>query len=203
MKLLNEEKLNKMAEFINRYIMEHNGASPRFKEILDYMDMTNSVGYRYLMTLKERGIISYKGKGTLSVKGQDEMRVAFTRTPILGAIPCGSEEDEEEFIEGYVAIPSDWVKGESFLLRASGDSMVDIGIESGDLVLIKRASAAPSGKVVVCLTEKGSTLKRYYKENGRVRLHAENSTYEGERRDFYPAQLTIQGIAVKVIKDIL
>ena len=154
MKLLNEEKLNKMAEFINRYIMEHNGASPRFKEILDYMDMTNSVGYRYLMTLKERGIISYKGKGTLSVKGQDEMRVAFTRTPILGAIPCGSEEDEEEFIEGYVAIPSDWVKGESFLLRASGDSMVDIGIESGDLVLIKRASAAPSGKVVVCLTEK-------------------------------------------------
>ncbi|MBQ8393317.1 MAG: repressor LexA [Clostridia bacterium] len=203
MKLLNEEKLNKMAEFINRYIVEHNGASPKFKEILDYMDMTNSVGYRYLMTLKERGRISYSGKGTLSVKGQDEMRVAFTRTPILGAIPCGSEEDEEEYVEGYVAIPSDWVKGESFLLRASGDSMVDIGIESGDLVLIKKTNTAPSGKVVVCLTEKGSTLKRYYKENGRVRLHAENETYEGERRDFYPERLTIQGIAVKVIKDII
>ena len=203
MNLLNEEKLNKMAEFINRYIVEHNGASPKFKEILDYMDMTNSVGYRYLMTLKERGRISYSGKGTLSVKGQDEMRVAFTRTPILGAIPCGSEEDEEEYVEGYVAIPSDWVKGESFLLRASGDSMVDIGIESGDLVLIKKTNTAPSGKVVVCLTEKGSTLKRYYKENGRVRLHAENETYEGERWDFYPERLTIQGIAVKVIKDII
>jgi repressor LexA len=203
MKLLNEEKLHKMAEFINKYIVEHNGESPKFKDILEYMDMTNSVGYRYLMTLKERGVISYKGKGTLSVKGQDDMKVSFTRTPILGAIPCGSEEDEEEYIEGYVAIPDDWVKGESYLLRASGDSMIDIGIESGDLVLIKKTNIAPSGKVVVCLTEKGSTLKRYFKENGRVRLHAENSTYPDERRDFYPAQLTIQGIAVKVIKDVL
>ncbi len=203
MKLLNEEKLNKMAEFINRYIVEHNGDSPKFKDILSYMDMTNSVGYRYLMTLKERGVISYKGKGTLSVKGQDEMKVTFTRAPILGAIPCGSEEDEEEYVEGYVAIPGDWVKGECYLLRASGDSMVDVGIESGDLVLIKKTSQAPSGKIVVCLTEKGSTLKRYYKENGRVRLHAENSTYEGERRDFYPSQLTIQGVAIKVIKDLL
>jgi repressor LexA len=70
-------------------------------------------------------------------------------------------------------------------------------------VLIKKTNVAPSGKVVVCLTEKGSTLKRYFKENGRVRLHAENSTYPDERRDFYPAQLTIQGIAVKVIKDVL
>lgn len=203
MKLLNEEKLNKMAEFINKYIVEHNGESPRFKDILTYMDMTNSVGYRYLMTLKERGIISYRGKGTLSVKGQDEMKVSFSRVPVLGAIPCGSEEDEEEYVEGYVAVPDEWCKGECYLLRASGDSMVDIGIESGDLVLIKKTNTAPSGKVVVCLTEKGSTLKRYFKENGRVRLHAENSTYEGERRDFYPKQLTIQGIAIKVIKDIL
>ena len=105
MKLLNEEKLSKMAEFINRYISEHNGASPKFKEILEYMEMTNSVGYRYLMVLKERGVITYKGKGTLSVHGQDEMKVAFTRVPILGAIPCGSEEDEEEYTEGFVAIP--------------------------------------------------------------------------------------------------
>ncbi len=203
MKLLNEEKLSKMADFINRYIMEHNGASPRFKEILEYMDMTNSVGYRYLMVLKERGVISYKGKGTLSVKGQEDMKVAFTRVPILGAIPCGSEEDEEEYTEGFVAIPEEWAKGECFLLRASGDSMVDIGIDSGDLVLIKKTSTAPSGKVVVCLTENGSTLKRYFKENGKVRLHAENATFPDERRDFYPKQLTIQGVAIKVIKDIL
>ena len=53
MKLLNEEKLHKMAEFINKYIVEHNGESPKFKDILTYMDMTNSVGYRYLITLKE------------------------------------------------------------------------------------------------------------------------------------------------------
>ena len=203
MKLLNEEKLNKMADYINRYILTHNGASPKFKDILEYMEMTNSVGYRYLMVLKERGVITYKGKGTLAVQGQEEMKVAFARVPILGAIPCGSEEDEEEYTEGFVAIPEEWAKGECFLLRASGDSMIDIGIDSGDLVLIRKTNTAPSGKVVVCLTEKGSTLKRYYKENGRVRLHAENADFPDDRRDFYPKQLTIQGVAIKVIKDLL
>ena len=61
MKKMNEEKLAKMAEYIKDYIEKY-GDSPKFSQILEYMDMSNSVGYRYLMTLRDRGIIVYSGK---------------------------------------------------------------------------------------------------------------------------------------------
>ena len=70
MKRISEEKLERMADFIKSYIAENNGRSPKFREILEYMDMTNSVGYRYLMILRDRGIVEYSGKDTLSIKGQ-------------------------------------------------------------------------------------------------------------------------------------
>ena len=77
MKRMNEEKLNKMAEFIHRYVRENNGESPKFKDILECMEMSNSVGYRYLTTLRDRGIITYSGKDTLAIKGQESMKAAF------------------------------------------------------------------------------------------------------------------------------
>ena len=203
MKRMNEEKLNQMAEFIHRYISENNGESPKFKYILEYMQMNNSVGYRYLTTLRDRGIINYNGKETLSVKGQDAMKVAFRRLVICGSIPCGYPYDYRQDIQGYVAIPEEWVDGDCYLLRASGDSMIDIGIDKGDLVLIKCAKDACDGQVVAVLTDEGTTLKRFMKpENGRPWLLAENKSYSKEHRELKPSKIEIQGVALKVIKDI-
>ena len=203
MKRMNEEKLNQMAEFIHRYVREHNGESPKFQEILDHMEMSKSVGYRYLTTLRDRGVVMYNGKETLAVEGQEAMKVAFRRVMICGAIPCGSPEDYRQEIQGYVAIPEDWVDGECYLLRASGDSMIGIGIDDGDLVLIKRAQEAHDGQVVAVLTEDGTTLKRLMRrDGGRPWLLAENKSYPKERRELKPDWMEIQGIALKVIKDI-
>lgn len=80
--------------------------------------------------------------------------------------------------------------------------MIDIGIEKDDLILVKKTSSAENGAVVVALTEEGNTLKRLFWEEGRPRLHAENKKYKSIRRDIYPETLIIQGIALKVIKDI-
>ena len=203
MKRMNEEKLNKMAEFIHRYVRENNGESPKFKDILEYMEMSNSVGYRYLTTLRDRGIITYNGKDTLAIKGQESMKAAFRRLAIVGSIVCGSPEDNRQEIQGYVAIPNEWIDGDCYLLRTSGDSMIDIGIDDGDLVLIKRATEARNGQVVAMLTDEGTTLKRLMrKENGRPWLLAENKSYPKERRELKPSKIEIQGIALKVIKDI-
>ena len=81
-------------------------------------------------------------------------------------------------------------------LHASAD------LHKGDLILVKKAQTAKDGEVVVALTEDGNTLKRLFWEDGKPRLHAENRTYTGAKLDFYPKELTIQGIALKVIKDI-
>ena len=80
--------------------------------------------------------------------------------------------------------------------------MIDIGIEKDDLILVKKTCTAENGEVVVALTEDGNTLKRLFWENGRPRLHAENRRYSPKRKDIYPSELTIQGIALKVIKSI-
>ena len=144
----------------------------------------------------------YNGKETLAVEGQEAMKVPFRRLPIVGTIVCGSPEDNRQEIQGYVAISEDWVDGECYLLRASGDSMVDIGIDDGDLVLIKQATEAFDGQVVAVLTD-GTTLKRLMRcENGRPWLLAENKTYPKEKRELAPDLMEIQGIALKVIKDI-
>ncbi len=129
MKVLDENKLQMMADYINGYIKKHNGDSPKFGDILAYMDMSKSVGYRYLTRLNERGIVEYSGKGTLSIIGQEQMKSYFRRIPILGMVICGTPEEQEQYTDGYLAIPEEWIDGDCFLLRAYGDSMVDIGIE--------------------------------------------------------------------------
>ena len=96
MKIMNEEKLREMERFIREYIRENNGDSPKFSQILAHMGMNKSVGYRYLTTLRDRGVINYKGRETLSVKGQADMKSNSKRTAVFGFIPCGSPEDYED-----------------------------------------------------------------------------------------------------------
>ena len=130
------------------------------------------------------------------------MKCGFRRIPRVGRIVCGTPDEQEGHITGYLAVSEKWIDGECFILEAYGDSMVDIGVKEGDLILVKKTETANSGDVVVALTENGNTLKRLFWENGRPRLHAENKTYDEKQMDLYPKELTIQGIALKVIKDI-
>lgn len=107
--------------------------------------------------------------------------------PISGAVPSGEPQTEEELNDCFIEFPTSMLgKGEYFVLLADGDSMIDIGIDKGDLVLVKKTETANDGDVVVALTEDGNTLKRLFGENGKPRLHAENRTYTGRMLDFYP-----------------
>lgn len=202
MRTMQEEKLRRLKEFLERYVAEHNGVSPTLGEISAYMGMVKSTAYRHVLELERRGEITYAGKNTLELRGQKAMRVAFRRVPVIGEIVCGAPDEQEEKIEGYLAVPEEWAEGACFLLRAYGDSMRDVGIDEGDLVLVRRAETAQNGQIAVALTETGTTLKRIFFEKGRPRLHAENAAYPPEKRDFFPEKLSVQGIALKVIKDI-
>jgi len=200
--MMNQEKTERLVAFIKQYTRDNNGASPSLFDIMKYMDMPKSTAYRYVLELEKQGLASYSGKRTLETELQRKMRCDCKRVPIVGQIVCGTPDEQEEYVSGYLAIPAEWAHGECFLLRAYGDSMVDIGIEKDDLVLVKRADTAENGQVVVALTEDGNTLKRLFWENGRPRLHAENKSYKPKYRDMYPEALTIQGVVLKVIKDI-
>lgn len=91
-------------------------------------------------------------------------------------------------------------RGQFFILRASGDSMIGVGINDGDLVLIRQQDSACEGQIVIALMDDEATLKRYYPEpeKNRVRLHPENEKLE----DIFVKDCIIQGVAVRVIKDL-
>ncbi len=203
MRVMSEEKLQKLAEFIKQYARDNNGESPSLADIMEYMGMVKSTAYRHILELEKRGVISYSGKNTLETPLQKKMHVMSRRIPVVGMIVCGTPDEQEEHISRYLAVPEEWLDGECFLLEAYGDSMADIGVHAGDLVLVKKTNVATDGQVVVALTEEGNTLKRLHYENGNPVLYAENSSYTEKQRVIHPKELTIQGVALKVIKDIV
>lgn len=199
MKRLNETKLTEMLHFIRQFIQEHNGIAPSFSKILEAMDMNESVGYRYLKTLKERGDILYSGKGTLRLPDWRPSESASCRVPVLGSIPCGFPDEHTEEIEEYLPLPATWAQAPCFLLRAEGDSMIGANIENGDLVLIVKQDTAKEGDIVVALVNQTeSTLKRLRYREGKPWLHPENPRYP----DIECHSLAIQGVAKKVIKNL-
>jgi len=132
------------------------------------------------------------------------MKTAYVSAPLVGSIQCGSPEEEQEYVEEYVSLPvSMFGKGEFYILRAKGDSMVDAGIEEDDLLVIERNCPADVGDIVVALDANGqNTLKRYTgydEEKGCYLL-----SYENEER--YPGKVirvksfTVQGVARHVLK---
>ena len=122
-------------------------------------------------------------------------------TPILGKVSCGVPKFAEENIEEYVRLPvALFGRGQFFILRANGDSMIEADINDGDLVLIRQQNYADEGQIVVALMDDEATLKRYYPEpeNQRIRLHPENCQMD----DIFVSDCIIQGVAVKVLKDL-
>ena len=191
-------KLREIERFVCNF-SERNGYSPSLPEIADGVGVSKATAYRYVARLCEEGIFSQAG--SRSVTAAKDRRETFCRVPLLGQIACGIPKYAEENIEEYIPLPvSLFGPDECFLLRAYGDSMIGAGIEDGDLVLIRRQNAAEAGQIVVALTENEATLKRYYPEPARhrVRLHPENP----DMTDIVVARCDVQGVAIKVLKDL-
>lgn len=187
-----------LIRFIDDYI-DNSGRSPSTQEIASGTGLSPATVSRYLSRMREDGIIDYSGHRNIVTK-----RNSATETnavPVLGSVSCGIPKFAEENIEEYVKLPvSLFGKGDFFLLRASGNSMIDAGIDSGDLVLVRRQDYAAPGQIVVALMEEEATLKRYYPEpqNGYIRLHPENK----DMVDIIVDRCLIQGVAVHVIKEL-
>ena len=199
MRSKNKEYFQLIESFIDSYTDEY-GCSPTNQEMADGTGLSTATISRYLSYMREHGMLDYQGHRNIRTKMQEKKSSSSVQVPILGNVSCGVPKFAEENIDEYVRLPvSIFGKGDYFLLRADGDSMIDAGIDTDDLVLIRQQNTAEPGQIVVALMEDEATLKRYYPEKHRIRLHPENPRLE----DIYVDSCVIQGIAVKVIKDIL
>jgi repressor LexA len=197
----NPEYYKTLLSFIDSYQQAH-GVSPTNRIIAAETGVSNATVSRYLQDLRREGKIEYKGHKGIVTRKMKQTKASTELVPLLGSIACGIPKYADGNIEEYIPLPvSLFGKGDFFLLHANGDSMIDAGINNGDLVLIKKQNTAEPGQVVVALMDDEATLKRFYPEpkKKRIRLHPENK----KMKDIYVDSCIIQGIAVKVLKDII
>jgi len=179
---------------------EENGRSPSVRQIAKEVGCSYSTVSRYIKEMVERGIIA-RSSGEYETEVISKMNIDTVPVAVVGSVSFGPLTFAEENIEEYIKLPTSLLgQGKFFILHASGQSMIGAGIEDGDLVVVRQQPTAEPGQIVVALVEDEVTLKRFYPdpENGCVRLHPENKRL----KDIIVDDCQIQGVAVKVLKDL-
>lgn len=191
--------MRRICSFIDEFYTE-TGSSPSTTKIAAAVSVSRGTAYRYLISMDEQGMISYDG-GEIITQKIACLRSTQIAEVYTGSIPCGTPESVEATIDDYVSLPTSiFGSGEMYVLRTRGDSMIDAGIEDGDLVVVKKQNSAQIGDIVVALHNNENTLKTLWfnKETKRYILHPENKSME----DIEVDNLMIQGVAKYIIKSL-
>jgi len=192
------KRQKEILDFIRTYRTDH-GISPTQREIRERFELSSfGTVQKHLKRLEEKGALSRDWNRSRGISPREEPP-ASRGIPLLGLVAAGRPIEpfpQEESIE----VPATLLgKGDHFVLRVRGESMVDDGILDGDYVVVARRDRAETGQTVVALVRGEATLKRYYPEGSRVRLQPANATMKPllvEGRD-----LTIQGVVTGLIRD--
>ncbi|MFY0311054.1 transcriptional repressor LexA [Leisingera sp. D0M16] len=142
-----------------------------------------------------------QGNARAAAAAADPMRHAAVELPVMGRIAAGVPIEAISQVSHQVAVPGGMISpnGQHFALEVKGDSMIEAGINDGDIVVIRETEAADNGDIVVALVEgQEATLKYYHRQGGMIALEAANPVYETRR---YPEdQVQVQGRLVGLIR---
>jgi repressor LexA len=196
-------------DFLVEYVDRH-GYPPTVREIGERVGLASpSTVHAHLANLERAGFLRRDPTKprALELTGLSRRQSASaapepSALPLLGEIAAGGPLLAEEQIEDYVALPEQLVgRGANFLLRVKGDSMIDAGILDGDVVAVRKTETASNGDIVVALagddeTADEATVKRFFRESGRIRLQPENAALE----PIYAKNVQILGKVVGVFR---
>ena len=191
--------MKEICEYAEQYYLQ-NGQSPSTTKIAEAVGVSRGTAYKYLVAMNDNGMIEYDGQD-IQTPVTKKLNKDTSQTAIVGSVPCGSPQYEEENIEEYISLPTAiFGKGDFFILRTSGQSMIEAGIDDGDLVVVKKQVEAKEGDIVVVLVDNQNTLKRYFRddENKKIILHPENK----KMKDIIVDECCIQGVACHIIKEL-
>jgi repressor LexA len=172
--------------FLVSYVDAH-GYPPTVREIGEAVGLASpSTVHAHLANLERAGLLKRDPTKprALELVGRERSEASpatVERLPLVGQIAAGGPLLAEENIEEHVGVP-ETLRGD-FLLRVKGDSMINAGILDGDIVVVQRSQDARNGEIVVALagddeSADEATVKRFFRENGRVRLQPENDALE-------------------------
>lgn len=191
------EREMKILEFMKEWI-DNNDYPPTVRDICSALNIkSTSTVHKALGSLEQQGYIRKDPvkKRAIKIIDKDEQaavkekkvnesseRVDIVDVPVIGRIAAGEPILAEQNIEDSFPIPARYLgHGNNFMLRVKGDSMINAGIFNGDFLLIEECNTAHNGEIVAAMVEGaeyGATVKKFYKENGHIRLQPENDEYE-------------------------
>lgn len=184
------EKLTQRQNFILQIIKEliaKNGYPPTVREIGEKADLHSPATIHFHLTkLEEKGYIK-KGNSknrTIEVLVPNEFierKEDVVEVPLLGKVTAGSPIEAIEMPNEFFALPANLIpaKKDVFTLTVSGESMINVGIYDGDILVVERENTAHNGETVVAMNDNNEvTVKTFYKEKGYFRLQPENDTMD-------------------------
>lgn len=176
-------KQQQILDYMKQQILEK-GYPPAVREICKAVDLksTSSV-HSHLETLEKNGYIRRDPTKPRAIEILDDQfnltRRELVNVPIVGTVTAGQPILATESIEDYFPVMPSFVGNkQTFMLHVKGDSMINAGIFDRDLILVEQNSVARNGEIIVALIDDSVTVKRFYKEDGHIRLQPENDALE-------------------------
>lgn len=191
-----EEREQKILAFMREEIRAK-GYPPTVREICSALGIkSTSTAHKAIDNLVKKGFLKKdpaKPRALMLVPQQDEAedgvesaassaareRTDIIDVPVIGRVAAGTPITAEQNIEGTFPVPAQYVRGNCYMLQVRGESMINIGIMDGDLVLVEQQNTADNGDIVVAMIdgfESEATVKTFYRENGHIRLQPENDS---------------------------
>jgi repressor LexA len=204
-----DELTERQAEMLRlvRELTEVSGFPPTRAEIAQRMGFRSvNAAEQHLRALEKKGAIEISSGASRGIRVRDGRPAArlgrLLELPVVGRVAAGSPILAEEHLQGrYQVDPNLFTPRADFLLRVRGLSMRDAGILEGDLLAVHKTTEARSGQIVVARLADEVTVKRYRRRGHTVELEAENPDFKAIEVDLRREPLTIEGIAVGVIRN--
>ena len=195
------KRQKEILDFVRDFLEEH-GYAPSFEEIADRFGYASlATVHEHLENLRTKGYIRKGYNESRSIElVPTRMTVSAVAVPLLGNVAAGVPIEAVEQQE-TVTVPEDMIgRGEHYVLRVNGDSMIEEQIRDGDYLVVRQRETADNGDMVVALVDRESaTVKKFFREkDGRVRLQPANATMQPMY--FGADQVLVQGIVVGVIR---
>lgn len=171
--LTNRQK--QVYDFIRGHI-DRRGYPPTLQEIAGHLEVSGNLGVlRHLSALEKKGYILRHAGSSRGITLRTPAAATMS-LPVVGTIRAGLPQLAVEDIESYLTLDASLVKAsDAFILRVSGDSMIDAHICPGDLAIIRPQATADNRDIVAAILDGEATLKRFFREHGHIRLQPENS----------------------------
>ena len=176
------DKQEKILTVIKKFIAE-NGYAPTIRELCNLCGLSSTATmFVHLKNLTNKGYIKQTENKfrTIELNVPNEYSKntdSVVEVPLLGKVAAGNPIEAIENPDNYFSLPKELIpqNNEVFTLEVNGESMINVGIFDGDIVIVKKQNVANNGEIVVALTDENEvTLKRFYKEKDHIRLQPEN-----------------------------